>query len=120
LLLAALRREDDQEDDRPAIRTYQRIEIRSKAPKVQVQVQVAILPWADVKVFIWRARPRPYEFVLAMNIGTARDDIALEILTMLGAGLYRCNSLYNQVGTKYRSFYPLNPLTRTPTEMDQS
>jgi hypothetical protein len=189
-------------------------EIRAKAPKVQVQA--AILPWADVKVFIWRARPRPYEFVLAMNIGTfekftellssaqlweplmprlkylsrlveadfrrlavymtvyaiachefahifrghldfmdslprtdpsrllegrklcevdadkwgsfvlagkvqmqasgisqqmrgsqaARDDIALEILTMLGAGLYRCNSLYNQVGTKPLSFYP--------------
>jgi hypothetical protein len=189
-------------------------EIRAKAPKVQVQV--AILPWADVKVFVWRDKRRPYEFVLAMHIGTfekftellsnaalweplmprlkylsrlieadfwrlavymtvyaiachecahifrghldfldslprtdpsrllegrklcevdadkwgsfvlagkvqmqasdisqqmrgsqtGKDDIALEILTTLGAGLYRCNSLYNQVGTEHPSFYP--------------
>jgi len=36
----------------------------------------------------------------------AVHDIALEILTMLGAGLYRCYSLYNQVGTEHPSLYP--------------
>jgi hypothetical protein len=64
-------------------------------------------------------------YVLAVEVGTqaaglsesmagsqaAMHDIALDMLTVLGAGLYRCYSLYNQLGTQYPSLYP-HPLLR--------
>jgi hypothetical protein len=42
--------------------------ILAKAPKMQVHV--AILPRADVRIFVWRDERRPHEFVLAIHIGT--------------------------------------------------